>query len=202
VIAPTERPACVRGFLSPQECRDLIAEIDARPHAAPHVLGEKGEAGVDPDAWRSRAVELSRTSLEWIERRLWAVMPKLRERFDCEVAEVGEIGAFLYRKDDHFEPHEDTGKAGEVPDHVARRKISLVVALSDGAGAKPDFGGGELHIYPGFDPSSGDRRAQVARVRYRPGLLIAFPASTIHRVTPVTRGRRYSIVTWGLAPKT
>jgi PKHD-type hydroxylase len=202
VIVPTERPACVPGFLSPGECRDLIAEINARPHAAPYVLGENGEADIDPDSWRSREIELSPTTNGRLEQRLWALMPKLRQRFDCEVTEFSEIGAFLYRKGDHFESHEDSGKPGEVPDHIARRKISLVVALSDGASAKPDFAGGELHIYPGFDPSGGDRSAYVAHVRYRPGLLIAFPASTLHRVTRVTRGRRYSLVSWALAPNT
>ena len=36
-------------------------------------------------------------------------------------------------------------------------------------------------------------------VRSSPGMLIAFGSSMIHRVAPVSSGRRYSLALWALA---
>jgi len=40
----------------------------------------------------------------------------------------------------------------------------------------------------------------VVSVVSRPGMLIAFGSSTIHRVAPVLDGHRYSLALWALAP--
>lgn len=68
------------------------------------------------------------------------------------------------------------------------RKLSLSVQLS-----KPDaYEGGDLEFDVGLGPKSAGRAC---------GLAIAFPSFIRHRVTPVTRGVRYSLVAWLSGPR-
>ena len=70
------------------------------------------------------------------------------------------------------------------------RKLSMGVLLND------DFEGGEFEFahYEGGEFS-------VAKPEFeKPGSIIVFPSFMEHRVAPVTRGVRYSLVTWFLGP--
>lgn len=68
------------------------------------------------------------------------------------------------------------------------RKLSLSVQLS-----QPDaYDGGDLEFDVGLSPKSAGRAC---------GLAIAFPSFIRHRVTPVTRGVRYSLVAWLGGPR-
>jgi PKHD-type hydroxylase len=63
------------------------------------------------------------------------------------------------------------------------RKLSVVLQLND------DYEGGELEYFPA--------RFGVPKQR---GLVTLFPAYMPHRVRPVTKGTRYSLVTWVSGP--
>ncbi len=66
---------------------------------------------------------------------------------------------------------------------LMRTDISLTLFLS----APEDYDGGELKI----ESSEGERAYKLPA-----GALILYPASTLHRVEPVTRGIRYAAVSW------
>lgn len=68
----------------------------------------------------------------------------------------------------------------------APRKLSLVVQLSDPA----EYEGGELQF-------QGISTQQVDKT---PGHVHAFPSWLLHRVTPVTKGIRRSLVAWVAGP--
>ncbi|MEM8798862.1 MAG: 2OG-Fe(II) oxygenase, partial [Pseudomonadota bacterium] len=70
----------------------------------------------------------------------------------------------------------------------SRRKISLSVQLSDPA----DYSGGDLELFYTMQA----RKADKSR-----GAAVAFPSFVMHRVTPVTRGVRYSLVVWIAGPR-
>jgi predicted 2-oxoglutarate/Fe(II)-dependent dioxygenase YbiX len=105
------------------------------------------------------------------------------------------VTALVYDAGDHFAAHSDGGGDDEAPVEVRRRRVSLVVALNDAA----DFSGGALEFYAGSAPDSAAGTEPVMTVRSSAGLLVAFAASTIHRVAPVLAGRRYSLALWALA---
>jgi PKHD-type hydroxylase len=71
------------------------------------------------------------------------------------------------------------------------RKLSLTILLN-----KPgiDFEGGNFEINNGNESSP-------LIVDARPGRIIAFPSFMIHRVAPITKGKRKSLVVWVLGPK-
>jgi PKHD-type hydroxylase len=197
--ATSQLPHTIPGFLTPDECRAVIAEITAAAQKQAEIwLGQ--EFGVHAESRLGRVATLSTATEEFVQDRLWEVMAQLEARYGCEVSHVSGVTALIYRRGDHFAAHSDGGVDGDAPPEVTRRRLSLVVALNDGAGAEPDFTGGELHFHPscspGFEPAPHD----FVAVRSQPGMLIAFPSPMVHRVTPVIEGCRYTLALWALAP--
>jgi predicted 2-oxoglutarate/Fe(II)-dependent dioxygenase YbiX len=193
-------PHTIPGFLAPDECRALIGEIDAAYQEQAEIwLGQ--EFGVHPESRLGAVATLATATEELVQDRLWGVMAQLEERYRCEVSHVSGVTALVYRRGDHFAAHSDGGVDEDAPSEVTRRRVSLVVALNDGASERRDFSGGELHFHPSCPPGSEPAPHDVVAVRSEPGLLIAFPSPMVHRVTPVVDGCRYSLALWALAPK-
>lgn len=70
------------------------------------------------------------------------------------------------------------------------RKLSLVCSLTDpnsytGGDLQFDFGAGQQHV--------------CTEVR-KQGSIIVFPSHSLHRLTPISAGTRYSLVLWNLGP--
>jgi len=71
------------------------------------------------------------------------------------------------------------------------RKLSMTVALSD----QKEYSGGSLE----FDFRKHSKiKSRVCKEINSKGSLVVFPSFVWHRVTPVTRGTRYSLVSWYL----
>lgn len=83
-----------------------------------------------------------------------------------------------------FDAHVDTAiRIRRGSDFRIRADLSATVFLADPA----DHDGGELVIEGAF----GEQR-----VKLRAGAAVVYPASSLHRVTPVTRGERVASVLW------
>jgi PKHD-type hydroxylase len=71
------------------------------------------------------------------------------------------------------------------------RKLSVTLSLSD-----PDsYRGGELEFSFNTNPHLRPRTAICHQILPK-GSLVVFPSFVWHRVTPVTEGKRYSLVVW------
>lgn len=84
---------------------------------------------------------------------------------------------------DHYTWHMDKGSSTKSP-----RKLSLVLQLSD----PTEYDGGDLEIMTG---------PTVKTLEKKKGIIHAFPSFVMHRVTPVTRGVRKTLVIWVAGPK-
>jgi PKHD-type hydroxylase len=84
---------------------------------------------------------------------------------------------------DHYTWHMDKGKNSTSP-----RKLSLVLQLSDPS----EYDGGDLEIFTGVNTTTLEKKK---------GIIHAFPSFVMHRVTPVTRGVRRTLVIWVSGPK-
>ena len=195
---PGAGPTTIAGFLSADECRALIAEIDAAQQE-PVQVWRGDDFGVDDDSRRGAIARLAPATEERVQDRLWEVIPQLEQRFGCEVSHVSGVTALIYDPGDHFAAHSDGGGDDDAPDEVRRRRVSLVVALNDGASERADFRGGELEFFAAAVPEAAAGAPPMTVVRSSPGMLIAFGSSMIHRVAPVSSGRRYSLALWALA---
>ena len=72
------------------------------------------------------------------------------------------------------------------------RKLSVTVSLSD----KKDYSGGELEFQ--FRNLDNPKVSRVCEEILPKGSLVVFPSFVWHRVKPVTKGVRYSLVVWNL----
>lgn len=67
------------------------------------------------------------------------------------------------------------------------RKLSMSLQLSD----PKDYEGGELKLHTSANPTI---------ISKQKGMMVFFPSHTLHEVTPVTKGERYSLVAWFHGP--
>jgi PKHD-type hydroxylase len=111
--------------------------------------------------------------------------------FQVDVAEDFQIGQ--YPKGGHYDWHVDGLGIDPInaPNnkllHGRTRKISMVVWLNEGF----QGGGFQFHeVYQG--------KNVINLIKPKQGTIIMFPSWMMHRVTPVKKGIRYSMVSWFL----
>jgi PKHD-type hydroxylase len=169
--------ATAAAFLSDAEMDWLIAE-----HVMSLAEGKLGPGNSNAEIRRSQVVMLGAESkYDWIYDRLWAAAQECNRQFFCvDIAGV-ETNVQLARYDGTDRGFYDwhTDFAGLRP----LRKISISIQLS----RPEDYDGGDLELLFGTAP----QRLDKAR-----GSFLAFPSFMLHRVTPVTRGTRWSLVAW------
>ena len=96
---------------------------------------------------------------------------------------IDDLQYTVYHHDGgHFDWHMDLGS-----EKYARRKISITMQLSD----PEDYEGGDFEFRIGNE---------VVKLPRKKGCVIVFPSYFLHRVTPVTKGTRKSLVLWIYGP--
>jgi PKHD-type hydroxylase len=83
------------------------------------------------------------------------------------------------------------------PEHGKIRKLSMTCQLTDGS----EYEGGELEFdFRNYDPPMRDESKHLKQAKeiLPKGSIIVFPSFVWHRVKPVTKGVRYSLVMWNL----
>ena len=98
--------------------------------------------------------------------------------------------AFQYTEYDesykgHYDWHIDYGY--KLPQDELSRKLSFSLGISE----KDEYEGGELILKMSLDEQT---------IKLDKGEIIVFPSWMLHKVTPVTKGKRRVIVGWGLGP--
>lgn len=170
--------------LPPDACSALVAAATTAPARDGALTGGVLDAG------------LRRAGLVWLDdlpgqapvmgALTRAVAQANRDAFGVDLtdfAESAQIARYDADRQGHFGWHSDIG-AGTL---AARRKLTVVVQLSDPAG----YDGGVLEVWP----DANTRTAPLAV-----GTATVFPSFTLHRVTPVTRGTRWSLTLWAHGP--
>ena len=83
------------------------------------------------------------------------------------------------------------------PDNGKIRKLSMTCQLTDGS----EYEGGELEFdFRNYDPHMREEAKHLKQAKeiLSKGSIIVFPSFVWHRVKPVTKGTRYSLVMWNL----
>lgn len=166
----------IRGFLDEATCIRVRRAMDDGVAGQAEVLADDIER---QDAVRNVAsVEIDSKTLGDIERRLDEQCDTIAAFFQVPLS--GREGAsFLrYGKGSFYRPHQDCGRLPSWP-AAALRRITTVIFLNAA------YDGGVLRV-DGID------------LRAEPGMLVAFPAGTVHEVTTVDNGTRDTIVDWFL----
>jgi|TARA_R110000803_G_scaffold64018_3_gene124827 PKHD-type hydroxylase len=77
------------------------------------------------------------------------------------------------------------------------RKLSVTCQLTDGS----EYKGGELEFdFRDYNPNKRDESKHLIQAKevLPKGSIIVFPSNSWHRVKPITKGTRYSLVLWNL----
>jgi PKHD-type hydroxylase len=163
---------------TPEECQKIIdyANQFEKVNAGVTYKGElNSEIRESKIVWVSPDPEIS-----WVYQRLTNIITKLNtDYFNFDL--FGFIEGFQFTEynapSGHYGKHVDSIYNGTV------RKLSFVLQLSD----PKYYQGGELLIHLHDNPDV---------MKKEQGTLVAFPSPTLHEVTPITEGRRYSLVGW------
>lgn len=144
-----------------------------------------GASKYKEDLRQSSVMHLDYTAQNhWLFDRLAGMSQKAnQERYGFDLSGFMQgLQLTRYGQGDFFDWHLDFG-----PGEISDRKLSLTVQLSD-----PDeYEGGDLQFMINQNIVTAPREK---------GTAIVFPSFIMHRVTPITKGKRQSIVAWASGP--
>ena len=132
----------------------------------------------------------------WIFDKLNNVITSLNNQFygfDLNGYDAFQYTSYNSAESGEYGWHMDTCMGGShLPtEMIEPRKLSLTFLLNDPV---DDFDGGKFQI-------NGGNEHDAETLDIPKGRIIAFPSFMLHRITPVTRGFRKSIVVWVVGPK-
>jgi PKHD-type hydroxylase len=98
----------------------------------------------------------------------------------------------VYNNTDYYDYHVDTVYGATLIDKESHltRKLSMTILLNDPS----EFEGGNFELCYG-------KPDEAISLKLEKGTAIFFPSYMMHRVTPITKGTRKSLVVWTVGPK-
>ena len=136
-------------------------------------------------AWVTRGQET-----EFLYLRMEAALLRLNaEHFRSDLSGLSTFQYALYTDSEsgYFDWHNDYGRLRTAPEQEPR-KLTASLQLSNGA----SYEGCDLEVRAAHPIDIAPRER---------GTLVAFRANALHRVTPITRGIRKSLVFWAVGPE-
>jgi len=173
------------GFLTNDEINSILAQPEWLSMQSAEVGGSADNGIVSPD--------IRKSNVSWLGTK-----PELHPIWDKLARAVAEVNSRYFHFDltGFYEPMQLTLYTDDNKDHYswhtdasphdthAPRKLSMSMLLSDPS----DFEGGEFQVKTTND--------DVQTLDYVKGRAWFFPSYTLHRVAPVTKGVRRSLVLW------
>lgn len=143
---------------------------------------------INPTYRRTQVAWLKTNDALWVYDKLGFIIRQLNEqffRFDID-GFYEDLQYTVYKSDyeGFYDWHCDSGVNLNVPP----RKLSISVQLSD----PEEYEGGSLELLYKNEPEA---------MKKEKGTVIVFPSYTLHRVTPITKGTRRSLVVWIYGPR-
>ena len=158
--------------------------------------GRKGD--YKPDS-KVRISDVAWCNEQWLYDIVFPYMHEANQeagwRYDIKAAESAQItrykkgGFYNFHRDgngDHLSAYNNPKNTFM---HGYVRKLSMSVILND------NFEGGAFQF-----ASYAKEGCAITPIEASGGSVIIFPSSIEHRVAPVTKGTRYSVVTWFVGP--
>jgi PKHD-type hydroxylase len=173
--------AFANDVFSPDECKKIIEYAKTKKLEIGSVRGPNNETIVDEDTRKNKVVWIeAETDAAWIYQRIVDAVDQINKKFfNFEIFGFLEKLQFTQydAPDEHYKAHIDKTCGNVV------RKLSITIQLSDPS----EYEGGELSMITSHTPDI---------MKKDQGTLLAFPSYTMHKVSPVTKGTRYSLVGW------
>ena len=194
-VTTNENWAYAHNIFTPEECKKIIEIGTSGKDASPLTYGIVGDmAGTTDDL--KKVAEVRRSPISWIRsdvadnrwifERLAANITNINDQFfNYELTDIQSLQFTSYdaKEKGFYGKHIDMMYKG-----TGTRKLSVTIQLSD----DKDYEGGDLLLHYKDNPDIGFRNLGTATF---------FPSWMLHEVTPVTKGKRYSLVAWIQGPR-
>jgi len=139
--------------------------------------------------------DVSNENTAWIFQRINQVVELANNtyyNFDLNGYSFFQYTEYDASEKGRYDFHTDTiFGSGLATDMIEPRKLSVTVCINEPG---IEYEGGEFQINMGNEK-------KAATIETKKGRMIIFPSFMIHRVAPITKGRRKSIVAWVTGPK-
>lgn len=170
---------------------NVIGDKFGKLNTSQHINEEIRVANIRLYQYNPKNIETN-----WIFQRMNYIIESLNNQFYN--FNINGYDYFQYAEYEGYENgrqefHMDTIMGGSKPHNEhGTRKLSLTVLLNEPG---KDFEGGDLEFNLEQEKNSISIPGMAA------GRIVCFPSFMLHRVTPVTKGTRKSLVVWALGPK-
>ena len=189
-----------KNAIAPNVCNKII-ELGKKSKIKKSLTSSEAKEDFSTEARRSLDGGLEDP---WIYDLLYPYLNEANKKADWnfEVDWSETLQFTVYKKGGYYHWHRDAGvdssyaykDRGENFDGKIR-KISMTLLLND----PKDFEGGDLEFdYGRNDLGEMKDTIQICKEARSQGTLVFFPSFVNHRVVPVTKGTRYSLVMWTL----
>jgi PKHD-type hydroxylase len=171
------------------ELKTIVEYCDAIGTESGTVFG--GSSQEDYEKYRVSNVKFHKRNQEtaWIFDRLNFVIQAANEQFyNFNLNGYAEFQYTTYDPNGRYDFHTDLAYGEKYGNESELRKLSLTLLLND------DFEGGEFEVNLG-------KEENAITVPMHKGRVVLFPSFVLHRVKPVTKGVRKSLVIWVVGPK-
>jgi PKHD-type hydroxylase len=182
--------------VKPDVCDQIVTDCKQNILKKASILSANKKGRDDPEI-RKTSVDFITDKDNKINELAWHFLREANKiQFNYELTYFQPIQFAEYKDGGFYGYHQDA--SGIDPDNETR-KLSLTLVLSD----PNKFEGGELQFYNGGRPMEdmGEITGeQVINDIRSQGTVVVFDSRDYHRVTPVTKGVRHSIVCWTVGP--
>lgn len=184
------------GFLPPELCRRIIVEMTESAPVRATVGKQDGNYVIDERIRKASFADVAAETVDDADERFDRLRPELASYFQVPLERHQRLQFLHYRTGDLYAPHRDSRSDSSGAAISRERKVSVVVFLNGQSEQALDgtFAGGSLTFY-GLMKAPGMEKAGMP-LAPEAGLLVAFRSDIMHEVNPVTRGERYTLVSW------
>tara|TARA_R110000744_G_scaffold73456_1_gene147023 strand:+ start:1298 stop:1912 length:615 start_codon:yes stop_codon:yes gene_type:complete len=186
--------------LTPRFCDEIIKFGLSQQDAKAQVGGQIGQHKKNKKLEKIRNSNVSWLNDKWIYKEIQPFIHQANQlagwNFDWDFSESCQFTK--YKLNQFYDWHCDSWKGPldtpkDLNSHGKIRKLSVTCSLSD----PKDYKGGELEF--DFRNNYTDKKSvrKCAEIKQK-GSVVVFPSHLWHRVKPVTKGTRYSLVMWNL----
>ena len=181
-------------FLTKEECTKLRDTLDTDELVDASLAGNYTENLVNKNVRRTLNTIFQDENLS--KKLDIAIRVANKQYFNYDINSIDTIRFLKYGDGSNYTWHTDIGAK-----ETSLRKLTAIIQLSD----ENEYDGGvlEFGITNSTDCQCTDKQhcteecsGGLLKANKSQGTLIIFPSFLSHRVTPITNGFRYSIVTW------
>jgi predicted 2-oxoglutarate/Fe(II)-dependent dioxygenase YbiX len=168
-------------------CRRVQAAMDAGVREPSEVIDD--DMTLVEAVRRASHIEVPPVVFELIDAHLDRLRNAIGDFFERPLEGREGVNLLRYDAGGFYKPHVDKADLAAWPP-AARRAFTVVLFLESSRDADPvgGFSGGLLRLFP--------EAAEPVDIVPRRGMLVAFPAETVHEVSPVVGGHRDTVVDW------